>query len=244
MNMKLSYRDKVVFIVVIVILILVAGFFLLIKPKFEEIDTAKYNLETKQSERDEIDQKIATLSVLIEDMKTAAKDIDERQGMFMTEQDPYLNEMYIRDIFARYNVKYSSFQTDYTGAGGIYRYTVSPAHILAYDNKIIADLYNELPQEVYDVYNRVQAEAYPDSIIGVTTMNITFDNDDDFRTAYNMIDAIAGDELTVLVTSANLEKTNKDVSMSIVAYSINPVNVEKVLEETDDIKPLETPPAE
>ena len=50
MNLKLSYRDKVIFIVVMVILVIVAGFFLFIKPKFEKVNLAKDTLASKRSE--------------------------------------------------------------------------------------------------------------------------------------------------------------------------------------------------
>lgn len=241
MNMKLSYRDKVVFIVVIVILILVAGFFLLIKPKFEEIDTAKYNLENAQAEKDSIDAKIATLPALIEDMKTAAKEIGEKQGIFMEEQHPYLNEMYIRDALSSVNPRYTAVSTTYTTAGAINRYTVGKRNILAYENKMIADLYEELPQEVYDEYNRVAPPSYPGSVIGVTTMSLTFENDANYRTAYNVINRLAQDEKAIIVNSIGFNEEAEQMSCALTLYSINPLNVEKVLEETDEVKPLETP---
>lgn len=246
MNMKLSYRDKVVFIVVIVILILVAGFFLLIKPKFEEIDSAKYNLETKQTERNNIDERIATLPSLIDSMKTVAQEVGDRQGIFMTEQDPYLNEIYIREALASNNIDYVSFNTSYTAAAGITRYDVANAHILAYDNKMTADIYEELPQEVYDQYRGVGLPSYPNAVIGVTTINMVFKSDAALRAAYNVIDRIAGDEKTVLLNSVFLDSsaenaTELDIGINMTLYSLNPLNVEKVLEETAEVQPIETP---
>ena len=246
MNMKLSYRDKVVFIVVIVILILVAGFFLLIKPKFEEIDSAKYNLETKQTEKENIDAKIATLPTIIEDMKAIARDVGDRQGIFMTEQAPYLNETYLREAFASQNLDITAFTTSYTTANNVNRYDVANANILAYPNKMTTDLYGELPQEVYDKYNNVSLPSYPTAEIGITSVSITFKSDANFNKAYNVIDRIASDEKTVLLNSVVLDRSDnstddKDIGLSITLYSINPLNVEKVLEETDEIKPIETP---
>ena len=241
MNMKLSYRDKVVFIVVIVIIILAAGFFLMIKPKFEEIDTAQYNLETVQTKRDETNERIAELPTYIEKMKAIAQEIDGRQGIFMEEQDPYLNEMYVRNAVSSANPTYTSFSTSYAAASAIERYTVIPANILAYENKITADLYNELPQEVYDVYNKVPAPAYPNSTIGMSVMRIEFENEPTLRALNGIIDNIAKDEKTVIVTSIEADKTNDKATCTVVAYSINPLNVEKVMEETGEVKPLETP---
>lgn len=248
MNMKLSYRDKVVFIVVIVIIILVAGFMLFVKPKFEEIDVAKYDLEAVQSRKDEIDAKIATLPDIVDNIKEIAKDVGEKQVIFLDEMDPYLNEIYIREALSSYNLEYTTIGTSYTVASTINRYTVSPAHILTYGNKMNADLYHELPEIYYDRYNNVAAATYPNTILGVTTMNLAFKSDADFRTAYNVIDRLATDEKAIVLnTIANdLNDANvaqdRDIVVTLTMYSILPLNVDRILEEeTGEVKPLETP---
>ena len=235
MNMKLSYRDKVIFIVAIVIIILVAGFFLLIKPKFAEIDTAKYNLSVKQQERDDIDAKIATLPQIIEDIKTIAKEVGEKQVIFLDEQDPYLNEQYIRESLPA-SIDIKSMNTNYTVAANLNRYIVNPAHLLPYDNKMNADLYNELPQELYDLYNDVPSEVYPGVIIGTTTMDFTIASDLALRDAYNVIDRIDENEKAIILNTvetdtneAEGEETSRDVTYNITMYSIFPLNVEQVL---------------
>lgn len=246
MNMKLSYRDKVIFIVAIVLIIIVAGIFLLIKPKFAEIDSAKYNLEVKQQERDNIDAKIATLPTIIDDLKTIAEEIGEKQEIFLEEQDPYLNEIYIREALP--NIDIVSMNTTYTSAESLYRYTVLPAHVLAYDNKMNADLYNELPQEVYDEYENVPETTYPEVIIGTTVMDFTIKSDLALRDAYNVIDKIADDEKTIILNTVSTstdkvdaDQDTRDVVYNITMYSIFPLNVEQVLQETDEIKPIEQP---
>lgn len=249
--MKLSYRDKVVFIVVIVILILVAGFFLLIKPKFEEIDSAKYNLETIEKKRDEVDAKIATLPNIIKEMKDTAQEIGERQQIFMPEQAPYLNEKYIReDLFKNAGLRYVGMNTNYTSANTINRYNINLQHILTYDNKMTADLYNDLPQEVRDKYNGVKAPSYPNATIGVTSVTMNFETDNGLKKMYEVIDTIAGGDKTVILNNISLQKSetdagNKDVGCNLTIYSINPLNVDKVMEETDKIdESAATPPAE
>lgn len=246
MNMKLSYRDKVIFIVVMVILVLVAGFFLFIKPKFEDADIAKYNLEAKQQEKADIDAKIDTLPSIIDSLKEVAKDIDETQKMFMDESHPYVNETYIREALATLNIDITEMETEYTAAKPIERYIVEPKNILAYENKINADLYNELPQEVYDKYNKVKREAYPASIIGVTKMTVKFDSDLELKDAYNAIDKFADDEKTIILNNISTGDISKDssepareIECNLTLYSIFPLNVEKVLQETTEIKPIE-----
>ena len=247
MNMKLSYRDKVIFIVAIVIIIVVAGIFVFIKPKFEEISSAKYALEEKQAERDEIDAKIASLPIIIENVKNIAREIGEKQPLFLEEQDPYLNETYIREAIP--NVDITSMNTEYTAADNLGRYIVNPAHLLVYDNKMNADLYDELPQDVRDQYNGVQRESFPGVIIGTTNMTFTIKSDLALRDAYAVMDRLADDEKAIILNTVSTDssdpgtgedaKTDREVTYDITMYSVFPLNVEQVLQETDEIKPIE-----
>lgn len=245
MNMKLSYRDKVIFIVVIVIIILVAGFFLFIQPKFKEIETAKYNLETKQQEKVDLETKIASLPTIIEGIKAVADEIGEKQEIFLAEQDPYLNEIYLREALAKDNIDVAEMTTLYATAGDIIRYTVENKNLLAYDNKISADLYNDLPQEIYDLYNNVPPEAYPSTIIGVTVATITIHSDLELKDAYSLMDRIAADEKTITlntIASGELpEEDNdyRDVTAVVTMYSIFPLDVEQVKQESAEIAPIE-----
>ena len=245
MNMKFSYRDKVIFIVVMVILVIVAGFFVFIKPKFEAAGRAKTVLEEIQQKKLDIDTKIDTLPTIIENLKETAKEIGEKQEIFLEEAHPYINETYIREALKDVNVEVVSVRTEYTEASEIERYIVDAENVLAYDNKINADLYNELPQEVYDEYNKVEREEYPNTIIGVTVMNFTFDSDLALQDAYKVIDRIAEDEKTIVLNTIGtnteeIEDPKREVTATITMYSVFPLNVEKVLEETAEIKPIET----
>ncbi|MDE7302027.1 MAG: hypothetical protein K2N60_01765 [Oscillospiraceae bacterium] len=245
MNLKLSYRDKVIFIVVMVILVLVAGFFIFIKPKFEQVDLAKVTLAEKQQEKADIDAKIGTLSDIIDNMKAAAEEIGEKQEIFLDEAHPYVNETYIRDALSSLNLDITSMNTTYTTAAAINRYTVAKQHYLAYENKMNADLYNELPQEVYNLYNGVPAQAYPNTIIGVTNVTLTFDlANGSINKVYDVMDRLAEDEKTIVLNSVSAEsepenENEAEASVNLTMYSIFPLNVEEVLKETDEVKPIE-----
>lgn len=244
MNLKLSYRDKVIFIVVMVILVLVAGFFIFIKPKFENVEIAKANLAAKQQEKADIDAKIGTLSDIIDNMKATAEEIGEKQEIFLDEAHPYVNETYIRDALSSLNLNITTMSTSYTTADAINRYTVAKLNYLAYENKINSDLYNELPQEVYDLYNGVSSPSYPNTIIGVTNMSLTFDLDvNSIKKVYDVMDRLAEDEKTIVLNSVNAESNSADTdpsaTVNLTMYSIFPLNVEEVLKETDEVKPIE-----
>ena len=59
--MKLSYRDKVILIAVIIVAILTAGFFIVIKPKIAEVNSANQQLTEKQKELDDLKAKLLRL---------------------------------------------------------------------------------------------------------------------------------------------------------------------------------------
>ncbi len=243
MNLKLSYRDKVIFIVVMVILVLVAGFFIFIRPKFEKVEIAKNNLAAKQQEKIDIDAKIGTLSDIVDTMKATAEEIGEKQEIFLDEAHPYINETYIRELLSGLNVDITSMNTTYTTAGAINRYAVNKQNYLAYENKINADLYNELPQEVYDIYNKVSPPSYPNTIIGVTNMTVQVDLGNNNKKIYDIMDRFAEDEKTIILNSLNTERESENDESSadlyLTMYSIFPLTVEEVLKETDEVKPLE-----
>lgn len=249
MSLKLSYRDKVIFIVVMVILVLVAGFFLFIKPKIQSVDVAKYNLETKQQEKADIDSKISTLPGIIQSIKDVATEIKEKQEIFLPEGHPFENENYVRAFLNELDIAIKSINTEYTVGSAISHYVVKDKNLIVYDNKMTADLYNELPEEVYNAYNKVAGESYPVAIIGVTSMEVTFASDIQFEDVYNVINRIAEDEKTIVLNTIEADGQKIDPEKGVEAtayltlYSIYPLNVEKVMEETAEIKPLETQPA-
>lgn len=244
MNLKLSYRDKVIFIVVMVILVLVAGFFIFIKPKFEQVEIAKANLAAKQQEEADTKAKIGSLTGIIDSMKEIAEEIGEKQEIFLEEAHPYVNEAYIRDALSSLNLDITAMNTSYTTASAINRYTVAKQNYLAYDNKMNADLYNELPQEVYDLYNNVPPQSYPNTIIGVTNVSFSFDlGTNSLDKVYDVMNRLSEDEKTIVLNSVSAESESDDdeaaASINLTMYSIFPMNVEEVLKETDEVKPIE-----
>ena len=246
MNLKLSYRDKVIFIVVMVILVLVAGFFLFIRPKYEQVNLAKSAFTAKQQEKIDIDTKIGTLPDIIQNLKDVAEEIEEKQEIFLEEAHPYVNETYIREALSSLNLDILSMNTEYTTAAEINKYTVDKLHYLAYDNKMNSDLYNELPQEVYDLYNGVPAKTYPNTIIGITNTTLTFDlGNNSIDKIYDVMDRLAEDEKTIVLNTVSTdsapaeEGVSSEVTLNITMYSIFPLNVEEVLKETDEVKPIE-----
>lgn len=235
--MKLSYRDKVIFVAAIVIVIIVAGIFLFIKPKFNEMNKAKLALEKKQTEQQDVNAKIDSLADIVAQLKSTAQDVEAIQDGFMIEQDPYLNEQYVRDILGN-NVTTLSMDTRYTEVGNLTQYVVNPKNVVAYDLLMSGDIYNELPQEVYDVYNKNANRQGGRCTIGVTNMTVIYRDRVDYSGIYKFIDAVKDSGKTIIVTTFTKGEdeesaTETDSTIQLRMYSIYPLNVEKVMEESD-----------
>ncbi|MCD7729955.1 MAG: hypothetical protein LUI05_00460 [Oscillospiraceae bacterium] len=240
--MKLSYRDKVIFICAIVIVILVAGFFLFIKPAFEDMNSAKSALESKQSEQADVQSKIDTLPQLVETLKSTASEVEEIQSYFLTEQDPYLNEQFVHEILDGDRVTVLGMETRYTSASPFTEYVVTPSNVVSYDLLIDGDLYEELPQEVYDNYNGVRYSTGSSITIGVTTMTVNYRDSIDLKNVLAFADTISEYGKTMQITSLTKaeEKDNstgeEDGSLELKLYSIYPLNIERVMEESDTVE--------
>lgn len=87
MSMKLSYRDKVIIIVLAVLVVLGVGIFTFIKPKFADLQASEDRLTAKEAERDDVQSKMDTLEVLKKRLEDDIKSVEETQKQFMSERD-------------------------------------------------------------------------------------------------------------------------------------------------------------
>lgn len=241
--MKLSYRDKVIFIGLIVVIIIVAGIFIFIKPAVQSANAAKLVLEQKQAEQADVQAKIDTLPTLIQQLKTTAESIDELQKNFFDDQLPYQNEQMLWELLTANGVKVKSINTAYTVAENATEYMVNPDNILAYDLQMNADLYHSLPQEVYDKYNQTPVPVGTSIVMGVTEVTIGYKDAFDIANEFKFVDAVAKDErsMSVLTISTSDEKaagdenavneTEGEITMRI--YSLFKMDTEKIKNETE-----------
>ena len=249
--MKLSYRDKVIFICAIVILILVAGFFLFIRPKYDEMVIAKDYLASKEEEKAGIEERINTLTGLVEQTKEVAKSIEEEQKRFVLHQDPYLMEQLIYEVAEACDLEVFSMNTEYISPSSVVEYVVGDKNVTSYDLLMEGDLYDEIPEKIRNHYNGIGARRGESVTIGVTSMTIGYNDDLEYTSVMNFLDTIAEDERTIRVTSLSGSNDNEGDTettgeIPVQIYSIFPLNVEKVMEETDQVEivPVEEAPAE
>lgn len=209
MNMKLSYRDKVIFIAVVVVAVLLIGFFFIIKPKISESQDIKNSLEEKQQEQAEVQAKIDTLPQLQKQLEDSIKEVDDMQENFVEEQETFQADQYIYELLSGLDIEFRNITLSGEAEGQLSPYFYQKK-CTAYDIKINSDLSGDsLPQEVYDKYY----ESYPSPAAGVVVaveeVNLTFgvpvtsDGFLDWDTVFEVIDTVSLSDKTLYVKSVS-----------------------------------------
>jgi hypothetical protein len=240
--MKLTYRDKVIAIVLTVIAILAAGAFLIVKPEIEKYQSKQIDLETKKQEQETVQAKIDTLAMIQTNIIKSLSDIESNQEPFYLEQADYELEQLFHEYFKTADLEIKNIA-----------FTISPEHIiayqyqptvgiLAYDMKIHADLYGELPQEVIDAYNEVKIGEKPATVIGAMVFDLEFDDVSTWEEVLTFLDLIAELDKTVIINTveegdAPDAETGEGgtVNMTATIYNIVPMDVDVVIDKEREI---------
>ncbi len=94
---KISYRDRVLLLVVMVILIIVAGVMLLIKPKFDDISAAKSELSSAEAQWTELEGKINQVDAIEERVQKKYNESVEIGSLFVDIKRAYTLERFIQE---------------------------------------------------------------------------------------------------------------------------------------------------
>ncbi|MDR0942987.1 MAG: hypothetical protein LBM41_00455 [Ruminococcus sp.] len=236
--LKLSYRDKVIAIIVTVVLLIAAGWVFIVNPQIDKYQAKQIEVEAKETEKKTVEDKIGTLDDIQMAIIRSAYDIGDLQEPFYLEEYHYQLEQLFHEYCDEAGVEIDSIEFSVE----IEEITASqymPAYnILAYTMKMNADLYGTLPQEVMDVYNEVELVEKPVVDIGVFKIDVTLGNLlswEDFRP---FIDEIYDLERTLLINTASPEvvpdpDSNDErpaINAILTLYTIVPMDRDTVIE--------------
>lgn len=196
--MKLSQRDKVIFLAVVAFLTILLGGVLFVKPKYEEMKSTEVTLEEKRNEKTATEDKIGTLESKKDELKKAVKDVEELQEMFIPHMETFEVEPFLFDIISESDIEIKATEYELMTAKELQNY-VYQKNAVAYPMRMDADLNGELPQEVIDAYNQVKATAPAGVKVGLTTASISFKGP--FEDIEAALDNFASQEKTVIVTA-------------------------------------------
>lgn len=242
--MKLSYRNKVILVVVLALLTIVAGYIWIITPKINERKAAVDERAAVQAEEQALKDKIASLPTLIERLKEIALSVEETQSAFYIEDENFKADQYIYNIIKDTGVEITSLTVSDKSVYPITEYILPYYNVIGYDLKINGDLYGELSEEEYNAYNNISPAAPEPKNIGLTTVTINFISGSSFKEGRTqLLNAIENDEKTVILTSLSAgegggdvdEETNEvSTSCTINIFTIKPMNIEEVLKEGEE----------
>lgn len=189
MSMKLSYRDKVIIIVVSVLVVLGVGIFCFAKPKYEDLQVSKERLAAKEDEKAQVDAKIGTLEDLKKQLEDNIKAVVKDQEQFLSEKeygDTYQISKYLMETLAPVaDLKITGVTMDPLTDTDLEAYYYNK-NAVAYPMKVNGDIAGKLPPEVGYAYNDSYPEPPANVKVGGTIVTVTYECDD----SNNVLDAI------------------------------------------------------
>jgi len=162
MMREMSYRDKMILLIISVIIILAVGFFALIRPKYNTLVADRAIYEETKTEWEGIDAKLQQIPVLKEGITAEYKDSREIAEMFINEAFQPVNETfdntnanYILEKYVRPIVDESELKVETIGMSGISSKTLDYYYqtpdVLTYSLLESADINGKYAQQVTDL---------------------------------------------------------------------------------------------
>lgn len=204
--MKLNYRDLVILGVLLGLAILIAGFFLLIKPKNEEIKTNKAELAQLETDKAEIDGKIAQIDSIKENITKVCNDTNTLSEVFVNSED-ILNarkvDQYMQHFAEECDVKVMNLNTADLGTGALSYYYFTPTFV-AEDQLAQADLNGErLAENAAAKLESLAISARTQENVLAAQYSISVTAEDK-ENIWNYMKAIEEQEETIIINSVAL----------------------------------------
>lgn len=215
--MKLNYRDLVILGILLALAILIAGFFLLIKPKNEEIKSNKASLATLEEERSQIEDKIREIEPLKQDIESVYKDTTKLTENFVDYNNIFNArklDQYMQHFAEECEVKVMTLNANDLNTGTLNYYYFTPS-FLAEDQLAQADLNGD-----YQAANNAQklesdtisSRTEENVLVGQYSISVTAE---DKENIWNYMTALEEQEETIIINSVSLSNIEiKEVETS------------------------------
>jgi hypothetical protein len=251
--LKLSYRDKVIAIIVTVILLIAAGWVFIVNPQIDKYQAKQLEVQAKEDEKATVEAKIETLDDIQMNIIRTAYNIGDLQEPFFLEEYHYqleqLFHQYVDESGLEINDITFSVETEEITAS---QYMPS-YNILAYAMKMNADLYGVLPEDVVNLYNEVKLEEKPVVDIGIFKIEVTFGDILIWDELRPFIDVIAELDRTILINTTEPEvipdldgnaTEDPTITATLTLYTIVPMDRDTVVENELDVAEANGGPTE
>lgn len=216
--MRLSYREKIILMVVVAIVTLVLGFSVIIKPVFTAIDTAKVSLTAKETEWTDIETKIKAGETLDETIKGLYKENADLAKFFMPEMGTVEIDQFISPLCTSLGIKLNELTMTLPAAIPSEFYFYEKDKVM-YALKDSGDLNEEIPDGV-EVMGIAVPEELLEEVYGVVvTIECTADN----QQIEKFADTISGLNKSIILKSVSLSDDG-GCQFILEFYSLRPLS--------------------
>lgn len=183
--MKLSYRERVILIVVIVIACLLGGYFLVVSPKIKEANNAKSYMISKQEEEASIKAKLETKTELSNTLRTLRTESKKPHEHFMPIMSTYEIDDYLALLLVKDKI-YTTGLTIETPKVEPLEYYRPDIEVLNFDMLRYSDINNQLNLSE----DGSTDSAYEEEASDVLTSSVTFTYSCKYSNLLNFIETI------------------------------------------------------
>lgn len=203
--MKLNYRDKIILGALLAFVILLAGFFLLIKPKYTDIKDDKATLAEVEKERDEVDAKIAEIKPLQTEIKATYDETKKLTDDFVEYNSIYTSrkvDQYMQHFAEECEVKVLTIQAKDPSTSNIDYYYFKPSFV-GEDMLLKSDLNGDIKASLESdkAESTALAARTKESVITATyTVNVQGEKEN----IWKYLQAIEDQKETIIIDSVTL----------------------------------------
>jgi hypothetical protein len=230
----MSYRDRVILLIVVVVALILVGIFVVVKPTTTKITENRATLATVQAEEDRINgiiEQIPKIEDAIESEYSEAKTYAED---FTESRDTYEADQFIQEYFNNNNVEVESLSASVPTAETIEFYSYAP-NVVTYPLLEAADLNGDIANETAEkLKTSTVLTGLETQEVEVYSLEIQFKGKKDG--VLQLLDDIKGIDTNVIVTDCSIsdytfgsEQTDSslkgysDGTMTVKFYVLEPI---------------------
>lgn len=201
--MKMSYRDRMILLIVIVIALILVGIFLIVKPTTTKISENKATLSTVEAEQDRINGIIEQIPKLEEAIKSEYNESKTFAENFTDSRATYEADQFIQEYFNNNSVKIVNLTANESVAEPIEFYSYAP-NVVTYPLLEAADLNGDIAIETAEklktstVLTGLEAQE-----VEMYSLEIQFNGKKD--NIFKLIDDLKSVDKNIIITDLSID---------------------------------------
>ncbi|MBQ8926748.1 MAG: hypothetical protein IJ055_00550 [Oscillospiraceae bacterium] len=226
----MSYRDKMIILIITIIIILVGGFFALIRPRYNALINDTATLVTTQAEWEGLEAKINQIPVLQDTITTMYNEAKSTASMFVdaaygdanetydTDKISYYMDQYIQPALDDSELEVSSIDLSAIGSEDVEYYYYTP-NVLTYSLLETGDVNGNYAKEVNDEILRDSNYLTEKNVASMQVTTVTMTVEGTKESLMTFLDAIHSDKNAILVSECDIAnyqfKEDEEVIVSV-----------------------------